>query len=95
MNEAIFNSNELDMVYQYAAADKAATLAGLKEIVPVIKDTMTREIVENTISKLTMIPEPECSLFIADVQAYFLKKRDDAISAKQQLAEEKTKMPWQ
>lgn len=44
-------------------------LAGLKEIVPVIKDTLTRVIAENAIDKLTKIPEPECSRFIADTKA--------------------------
>ena len=32
-----FSKSELDIIYQYAAPTKAETLAGMKEIVPVIK----------------------------------------------------------
>ena len=42
-----FSKDELAMVYQYAAGTKEETLAGLKEIVPVIRDRQTREIVES------------------------------------------------
>ena len=64
-----FSKDELAMVYQYAAGTKEDTLAGLKEIVPVIRDRQTREIVESTIRKLDAIPEPECRRFIADTEA--------------------------
>ena len=60
-----FTRSELEMIYQYAATDRAATVAGLAEIVPVLKDPLTKAIVENTIDKLGKIPEPECSRFIA------------------------------
>ena len=82
-----FTDSELEMIYQYAAPTKAETLAGLQEIVPLIKDTLTRVIVENSIDKLTKIPEPECSRFIADTKAYFLEKRDNSI--RRRLAEAK------
>ena len=65
------------MVYQYAAGTKEGTLAGLKEIVPVIRDRQTREIVESTIRKLDAIPEPECRRFIADTKQRFIQKRDN------------------
>ena len=38
-----FSKDELAMIYQYAAGTKEETLAGLKEIVPVIRDRQTRE----------------------------------------------------
>ena len=60
-----FSKSELDIIYQYAAPTKAETLAGMKEIVPVIKDLLTKAIVENAIRKLEKIPEPECSQFVA------------------------------
>ena len=59
-----FTRSELEMIYQYAATDRAATVAGLAEIVPVLKDPLTKAIVKNTIDKLEKIPEPECSCFI-------------------------------
>ena len=71
-----FSKDELAMVYQYAAGTKEETLAGLKEIVPVIRDRQTREIVESTIRKLDAIPEPECRRFIADTKQRFIQKRD-------------------
>lgn len=85
-----FTNSELEMIYQYAAPTKEETLTGLKEIVPVIKDTLTRVIVENTIDKLKKIPEPECSRFIADTKAYFLEKRDNSI--RRRLAEAKAQV---
>ena len=53
-----FSKSELDIIYQYAAPTKVETLAGMKEIVPVIKDILTKAIVENAIRKLEKIPEP-------------------------------------
>jgi len=82
-----FSKDELAMVYQYAAGTKEETLAGLKEIVPVIRDRQTREIVESTIRKLEATPEPECRRFIADAKARFLEERDNSI--RQRLAEAK------
>ena len=66
---------------------RAARLAGLKEIVPVIRDRQTREIVESTIRKLDAIPEPECRRFIADTKQRFIQKRDNSI--RRRLAEAK------
>ena len=82
-----FSKDELAMVYQYAAGTKEETLAGLKEIVPVIRDRQTREIVESTIRKLDAIPEPECRRFIADTKQRFIQKRDHSI--RRRLAEAK------
>lgn len=82
-----FTRSELEMIYQYAAADRAATVAGLAEIVPVLKDPLTKAIVENTIDKLEKIPKPECSRFIADTKARFLEERDNSI--RRRLAEAK------
>ena len=82
-----FSKDELAMVYQYAAGTKEDTLAGLKEIVPVIRDRQTRDIVENTIRKLDAIPEPECRRFIADTKQRFIQNRDNSI--RRRLAEAK------
>ena len=82
-----FSKDELAMVYQYAAGTKEDTLAGLKEIVPVIRDRQTRGIVESTIRKLDAIPEPECRRFIADTKQRFIQKRDNSI--RRRLAEAK------
>ena len=74
-----FSKNELDIIYQYAAPTREGTLAGMKEIVPAIKDLSTKKIVEHAIRKLERIPEPECSQFVANTKARFLAERDNSI----------------
>ena len=86
-----FSKSELDIIYQYAAPTKAETLAGMKEIVPVIKDILTKAIVENAIRKLEKIPEPECSQFVAATKARFLAERDNSV--RQRLAAAKLQEP--
>ena len=86
-----FSKSELDIICQYAAPTKAETLAGMKEIVPVIKDLLTKAIVENAIRKLEKIPEPECSQFVAATKARFLAERDNSI--RQRLAAAKAQEP--
>jgi len=57
------------------------------QIVPVIRNWQTREIVESTIRKLDAIPEPECRRFIADTKQRFIQKRGNSIQRR--LAEAK------
>ena len=85
-----FTRSELEMVYQYAAPTKEETLAGLKEIVPVIRDAQTRAVVQSTINRLEQIPEPQCSKFIADTKARFLEERDRSIRRRIAAAKEQT-----
>ncbi len=62
-----FTKSELEMLYQYAAPTKEETLAGLKEIVPVLErkdDLLSKVIAWNTIRKLEKLAEPEYSRFI-------------------------------
>ena len=77
-----FTKSELETLCQYAAPTKEETLAGLKEIVPVLEkkdDLLSKVIVENTIRKLEKLTEPECSQFIADNRAAFIEKHDNSI----------------
>ena len=87
-----FSKSELDIICQYAAPTKAETLAGMKEIVPVIKDLLTKAIVENAIRRLERIPEPECSQFIASVKAQFPTEQNNN-SIRQRLAAAKAQEP--
>lgn len=86
-----FSKSELDIIYQYAAPTKEETLASMKEMVPVIKDLLTKAIVENAIRKLEKIPEPECSQFVAATKARFLAERDNSI--RRRLAAAKAQEP--
>lgn len=74
-----FFKSELEMIYQYAAPTRAETLDAMKEALPAVKDDLTRAIMENAVCKLQKIPEPECSRFIADTRAGFLKEQDSSI----------------
>lgn len=74
-----FFKSELKMIHQYAAPTKEETLDGMKKTLPIIKDDLTRAVMENAICKLQKIPEPEYSRFIADIRAGFLKERDESI----------------
>ena len=85
-----FTRNELEMVYQYAAPTKEETLAGLKEIVPVIRDEQTKAVVQSTINRLEQIPEPQCSKFIADTKARFLEERNRSIRRRIAAAKKQT-----
>lgn len=92
MREMNFTKSELETLYQYAAPTKEETLAGLKEIVPVLEkkdDLLSKVIVENTIRKLEKLAEPECSQFIADNRVAFIEKRDNSI--RQRLAAAKAR----
>ena len=82
-----------NMIYQYAAPTKAETISGMKETVPVIKDLLTRVIMENAIEKLQKIPEPECSQFIADNKARFLAGHENSIRRRLAEAKAQTKQP--
>ena len=86
-----FTRSELEMLYQYAAPTKEETLAGLKEIVPVLEkkdDLLTKMIVENTVRKLEKLAEPECSRFIAENRAAFIAERDKSICKRLAAAKE-------
>ena len=80
-----FSKNELNVICQNAAPTKAETLAGIKEIVSVTADLMTKLIMENAIRRLERIPEPECSQFIASVKAQFPTEQNNN-SIRQRLA---------
>lgn len=91
-----FTKSELEMLYQYAAPTKEETLAGLKEIVPVLErkdDLLTKMIVENTVRKLEKLAEPECSRFIANNRAAFIEKRDNSIRERIAAAKAQAKEP--
>ena len=88
-----FTNSELEMIYQYAAPTKAETIGGMKETVPVIKDLLTRVIMENSIEKLQKIPEPECSQFIADNKARFLAGHENSIRRRLAEAKAQAKQP--
>ncbi len=88
-----FTDSELEMIFQYAAPSKGETIGGMKETIPVIKDPLTRAIMENAVNKLQKIPEPECSHFIADNKARFLAERDNSIRRRLAEAKAQAKQP--
>ena len=92
-----FTYDELAMISQYAANTKQETLAGLKEILPVIRDQLTKDVVANTIQKLKTIPESECIRLIAQTRQKFIQERDEDIrrrlNERENLMEEEDLIP--
>lgn len=74
-----FTYDELAMISQYAANTKQETLAGLKEILPTIRDQQTKDVVVNTIQKLEAIPESECIRLITQTRQKSIQERDEDI----------------
>ena len=56
-----FSKDELAMVYQYAAGTKEDTLAGLKEIVPVIREDVYKRQSITSLSHISKKPGHEAA----------------------------------
>lgn len=78
-----FNRDELNMVYQYGADTKAETLMELQRIRPYLRSRKLCDIVENTIQKLSAMPEVECQKFIVEIRDQFIAERDRSIEERQ------------
>lgn len=68
-----FSKNELNVICQNAAPTKAETLAGIKEIVSVTADLMTKLIMENAIRRLERIPVVLCQVLVQIKSGKFFK----------------------
>ena len=77
-----FTENELKIIYQYSAENKAETLNQLEKVISEIKEEITKNLIKNIIEKLQKTAEPECSNFIVNVKKYFLNKKDNSIHKK-------------
>lgn len=90
-----FTPDEINMIYQYGENGKPELLAMLNEILPVIKDTYNRNIVSQTIDKISSLSPEVCSELISSVRCRKLYERDCSIrerlaKAKQQSEQSRT-----
>ena len=72
-----FNSDEINLIYQFGEQGKAETCASLSAILPQIKDNNTKQIVSTTLKKLNSLSEETC----AELTATFYT-RDKAVMRK-------------
>ena len=88
-----FNADEINLIYQFGEQSKAETCANLSAILPQIKDSDTRQIVNSTLKKLNALSEKSCAELTATTKRRKLAERDHSIRARLAKAKEQTKQP--
>ena len=74
-----FSADEINVIYQFGENGKSATIAGLHEILPRIKDTDTYRTVSLTMDKLSSLSPEVCSMLISSVKCRKLYECDHSI----------------
>ena len=74
-----FSADEINLIYQFGENEKSATIAGLHEILPKIKDTDTYRTVSLTMDKLSSLSPEVCSMLISSVKCRKLYECDHSI----------------
>ncbi len=72
-----FNTDEINLIYQFGEQGKEETCASLSAILPQIKDDNTKQIVSTTLKKLNSLSEETCAELTAA-----LYTRDKAVMRK-------------
>ena len=72
-----FNADEINLIYQFGEQSKAETCASLSAILPQIKDSDTKQIVNDALKKLNALSEKTCAELTAT-----LYTRDKAVMRK-------------
>ncbi|MCM1218865.1 MAG: transposon-transfer assisting family protein [Lachnospiraceae bacterium] len=88
-----FNADEINLIYQFGEQSKAETCANLSAILPQIKDSDTRQIVNSTLKKLNALSEKSCAELTATTKRRKIAERDHSIRARLAKAKEQTKQP--
>ena len=89
------SADEINLIYQFGENGKSATIAGLHEILPRIKDTDTYRTVSLTMDKLSSLSPEVCSMLISYVKCRKLYECDHSIrerlaKAKEQVMQSRT-----
>lgn len=74
-----FTVDEINMVYQYGENGKSGTLDLLNQILPRIKDPLTRGVVAQTVDKLSSLTPEVCSMLISSTKNRKIYERDSSI----------------
>lgn len=88
-----FNADEINLIYQFGEQTKAETCANLSAILPQIKDSETKQIVNSTLKKLNALSEKSCAELTATTKRRKLAERDHSIRARLAKAKEQSKQP--
>ena len=65
-----FNTDEINLIYQFGEQSKAKTCASLSAILPQIKDNNTKQIVSTTLNKLNALSEKTCAELTATTKRH-------------------------
>lgn len=88
-----FNTDEINIIYQFGEQGKAETCAHLSAILPQIKDSHTKQIVSTTLKKLNALSEETCAELTATTKRRKLTERDHSIRERLAKAKEQLKEP--
>ena len=88
-----FNVDEINLIYQFGEQSKAETCANLSAILPQVKDSNTKQIVNATLKKLNALSGEACAELTATIKRRKLIERDHSILARLAKAKEQTKQP--
>ena len=88
-----FNTDEINLIYQFGEQGKAETCASLSAILPQIRDSDTRQIVSGTLKKLNVLSEKACAELTDTTKRRKLTERDHSIRTRLAKAKEQAKQP--
>lgn len=88
-----FNADEINLIYQYGEQSKAETCTNLSAILPQVKDSDTKQIINSALKKLNALSEETCAELTATTKRRKITERDHSIKARLAKAKEQSKQP--
>ncbi len=88
-----FTADEINLVYQFGESSKAETCANLSAILPQVKDSDTKQIINSTLKKLNALSEETCAELTATTKRRKIAERDHSIRSGLAKAKEQSKQP--
>ncbi len=88
-----FNADEINLIYQFGEQSKAETCANLSAILPQVKDSDTKQIINSTLKKLNALSEETCAELTATTKRRKITERDHSIRTRLAKAKEQSKQP--
>lgn len=88
-----FNADEINLIYQFGEQGKAETCAKLSAILPLIKDSDTKQIVSTTLKKLNALSEETCAELTTTTKRRKVTECDHSIKTRLAKAKEQLKEP--
>lgn len=88
-----FNADEINIIYQFGEQSKSETCVKLSAILPQVKDSDTKQIVNFTLKKLNALSEETCAELTATTKKRKIAKCDHSIRTRLAKAKEQSKQP--